>query len=505
METISLGVRQFYPVSGQDFTPTLKVGQRYRHPFGDKRLSSRIDILLNAMETHQSVVVNQLSDDASEKASFYNLLNNDYVELGELINYSCQIDSSLIADKDLLVLLDTSSISLVSKKKELRASNPQPGVVENNKTPGFYMHPSLVIDQQAGNLIGLGDIVLYDRPKNNLPSELKRKSRSLRSKLPLEEKESYVWPLCASQTHQQLDQAKEVTYILDQGGDKYEVLSEIRKTTKAHLLVRSKENRMATHVETGEKDRLIQLLDTQDWVGHKEVFIRSLDHYSKTKGKEIIRQARMAKLKIRFIEVELCPPKDYTGQLLEDRLSIVEVLEDASTVPKEEEPIHWRLITTHSVKDIQLAWLIVSWYQMRWFIEQLFRIFKSKGFDIEHSQFKEPDAVKRQAILGLKAASQVLQLSMARDGEHFTPIETIFSQPEEVEILTKANKKLSGKTKKTTNPHDKNSLAWAAWIIARLGGWDGYEKRRKPGPITMHRGLKRFHSIIWANNLINDP
>jgi len=505
METISLGACQFFPVSGQDFTPTLKSGQRYRHPFGDKRLSSRVNILLNAMETHQSVVVNQLSTDASEKASFYNVLNNDYVELGELINYSCQIDSSLILDKDLLVLLDTSSISLVSRKKEMRASNPQPGVVDNNKTPGFYMHPSLVINQESGHLIGLGDIVLYDRPKNNLPAELTRKSRSLRSKLPLEEKESYVWPLCASQTHQQLEKAKSVTYILDQGGDKYEVLSKIRRTTQAHLLFRSKENRMATNVETGEKERLIQLLARQDWVDYEEVFIRSLDHYSKTNGKRIIRQARMAKLKIRFIEVELCPPTAYTGQLLEDGLSIVEVLEDASTVPKGEAPIHWRLMTTHRVKDIQMAWSTVSWYQMRWFIEQLFRIFKSKGFDIGHSQFKNSDAVKRQAILGLKAASQVLQLSMARDGEHFTPIETLFSQPHEVEILTKVNKKLSGKTKKITNSHDSNSLAWAAWIIARLGGWDGYEKRRKPGPITMHRGLKRLHSIIWANDLINGP
>jgi len=41
-------------------------------------------------------------------------------------------------------------------------------------------------------------------------------------------------------------------------------------------------------------------------------------------------------------------------------------------VPPGEKPIHWRLGTTHEVKDIEAALRIVGWYRLRWNIEQLF-------------------------------------------------------------------------------------------------------------------------------------
>jgi len=53
-------------------------------------------------------------------------------------------------------------------------------------------------------------------------------------------------------------------------------------------------------------------------------------------------------------------------------------------------------------------------------------------------------------------------------------------------------KKVEGRTEKQRNPYSKNSLAWAAWVIARLGGWNGYRSESPPGPITMLRGLQKF-------------
>ncbi|HMM92924.1 MAG TPA: IS4 family transposase, partial [Bradyrhizobium sp.] len=48
-----------------------------------------------------------------------------------------------------------------------------------------------------------------------------------------------------------------------------------------------------------------------------------------------------------------------------------------------------------------------------------------------------------------------------------------------------------------SNPHPPRSLAWASWIIARLGGWDGYP-RTKPGPITMRHGVEYFLGVASA-------
>ena len=56
-------------------------------------------------------------------------------------------------------------------------------------------------------------------------------------------------------------------------------------------------------------------------------------------------------------------------------------------------------------------------------------------------------------------------------------------------------RKLEGKTLKQKNHHPPDSLAWATWAIARLGGWTGYATERPPGPITMLEGFKRFAAI----------
>jgi len=61
--------------------------------------------------------------------------------------------------------------------------------------------------------------------------------------------------------------------------------------------------------------------------------------------------------------------------------------------------------------------------------------------------------------------------------------------------------KYQGKTEKLKNPHPAESLAWAAWQIARLGGWNGYATERPPGPITFSRGLQRFYAIAQGFSL----
>jgi hypothetical protein len=34
------------------------------------------------------------------------------------------------------------------------------------------------------------------------------------------------------------------------------------------------------------------------------------------------------------------------------------------------------------------------------------------------------------------------------------------------------------------------------WIVARLGGWKGYNSQRRAGPITLKRGMHNFVQIF---------
>jgi hypothetical protein len=91
-----------------------------------------------------------------------------------------------------------------------------------------------------------------------------------------------------------------------------------------------------------------------------------------------------------------------------------------------------------------------------------------------------------------------IQLLQARDGRQQS-IHIAFNTSE-MATLTALNQQYEAKSKRLKNPHPSDSLAWAAWIIGRLGGWDGYPSSRPPGPITFRNGLQYFHALAagWS-------
>jgi len=199
-------------------------------------------------------------------------------------------------------------------------------------------------------------------------------------------------------------------------------------------------------------------------------------------------------LSLRFTTVEVLRPDgpDSRGLPKTVSLRLVEAIE--RNPPPGVEPVHWRLLTTHAVDDAAAAWQIVDWYRLRWTIEQLFRLMKTQGLQLEDSQLASAEGLIKLAAIATKAAAITLQLVQARDGKSGEPAEIAFSEPE-IAVLDALNDQIEGKTALQKNPHNPGSLAWAAWIIGRLGGWDGYPSSKPPGPITLRRGLEFFHAI----------
>jgi hypothetical protein len=210
------------------------------------------------------------------------------------------------------------------------------------------------------------------------------------------------------------------------------------------------------------------------------------------------RAKRTAEVEIRFGEVEICRPRDERDRTLAKtvRLHLVEARE--TNTPEGVAPLHWRLLTTHEVTDAAQAWQIVAWYQARWTIEQLFRVMKSQGLQIEDSQLASADRLVKLAAAATKAACIDIQLVQERDGKHGLPASTVFSEPE-IETINALSPTLEGKTERQKNPHPPRSLAHASWVIARLGGWNCYYK--PPGPITMRHGMQYFYALHHGHQL----
>ena len=214
------------------------------------------------------------------------------------------------------------------------------------------------------------------------------------------------------------------------------------------------------------------------------------------------RSAHSAKLQLKFglVEIKKSEGKSVKKQPPFLKTWVLEAKELPDSVVGNEQPIDWVLLTSHPIESIEMALQIIQWYKQRWNIEQVFRTLKNKGFRFESSQLSNYEKLQKIMVLALVGAMKVLQLVRARDGDTQQTIQTTFNLEEEKFLLV-LNKQVEGKTVKQQNPYSPNSLAFAAWTIARLSGWSGYKSQRPPGPIDFLTGMERFYERLEGYKL----
>ena len=375
-----------------------------------------------------------------------------------------------VAGKHVLCIQDTTEINYSSHSGRLKAHDTELGPVTQKYEVGFFLHPSLVLDADSGLALGFADVRLWNRPWGQADKHARDYS-----KLPLEQKESYRWLEAAEASRASLQQAARVTHIADRKGDIYQLFS---RFTGGDLLIRAKTNRRTA------EGLLADTLQKLAVSGEVRLKVRGNNG----------RKKRRARLEIRFSAVRLLRPKNNRkGEAPWVDLHVVEVLEHRESVPSGEEPIHWCLLTTHPVTKLEEALTIVGYYKARWQIEQLFRLLKTEGLQLEAAQLESGGALKRLCIFSLQVALVQLQLVSARDGTTPGNASLVWTPAAET-FMGILQGQLEGRTKKQQCEHEVGTLAWTAWIIARLGGWKGYTSQSPPGPITMRRGLEHFMS-----------
>src|SRR5690606_9726958 len=113
-------------------------------------------------------------------------------------------------------------------------------------------------------------------------------------------------------------------------------------------------------------------------------------------------------------------------------------------------------------------------------------------------------AIRKLCILMLSALIRIFQMNMAyNEPEGGQAIDEVFS-PDEIRCLTVLNSRLQGNSSKQKNNNAPQKLKWATWIIARIGGWKGYDSQGPPGVIVLKRGLDKFCNIFYGWKLAED-
>jgi hypothetical protein len=417
----------------------------------------------------QQVCLRQLGENRAGEVRFGRFLANPRVSVEELIDGACADIGLRSCGRHVLAIQDTSEINF--QRHANRVSGL--GAVGNGSDLGFFVHPLLAGDADAAACLGLAHLHLWQRTQGKAPNY---------KHLPIEEKESARWIDTVVAGKKRLTDAAMITVVADREADIYELWDRL-PDTRTHLLIRACRDRSLV---TTTDQTLFAWMDAQPVQGSYRITLPATD---KRSGHEAL-------LHVRFGTVTIKKPRNCSDQSASSQLTlnVIDVVEDAATVVGDEAPIHWRLLTTHAVTTLDEARQCIGWYCLRWQIEQTFRTVKRQGLSLESSLIEHGARLEKLAVMACSAAVRVMQLTMARDGHAPRPATDTFDT-DEIEVLHHVQVTLEGKTAKQKNPHPPNSLAWAAWTIARLGGWKGYASERKPGPITMLHGLQALASI----------
>lgn len=443
--------------------------------FSDKRIDKRANYVLDSMIKKGSVVIGQCCTTVADQMGAYRMFNNKRMDISAISNCLYRNCEEQIKTSHVLCIQDTSEINYTTHMGRIGKSDPDIGPVTKNDNAGFYCHPTLVIDAQERVPLGFSHVKLWNRSWD-------KKSKHERNypSLPIEEKESYRWIESALESRKRIPQGVHQTVIADRESDIYEALHLIPNES-CDVLIRSKSNRRLE----GEDVCLLE----------KMLSLPSCHSYElEVKGNHS-RKNRMAQIGLRYGKVNVSKPQDLKGDYPNSLpVYCIYVVEHPSTVPVNEKPIEWRLLTTHPVESQEQALQCIEWYKMRWYIEEIFRLLKSQGMDIEGAQLESGDALKKLVLVGLVAAWHIMALKLAYDRkDDKNPAAIIFTE-DQLKLLDILSPSLEGKTEKQKNPYKHLTFAWAAWIIARLGGWNGYASQAKPGYITFKDGYRDFMS-----------
>jgi hypothetical protein len=450
----------------------------YSACFGDARLDVRGNKIASAMLEKGTVILNRLSENRPELVSSSLFFQNERVSQEILRDEATTRCAEASQGLHVLAIQDTSEINYQHHAGKLDREDTDLGPLGNNRDIGFFLHPTLVVDARDGFPLGVSDIYVWNRTWNHAT-----KAQREYKKLPIEAKESFRWIRSGQVSREWLCESERVTIVADREADIYEEFIEV-PDDKTHLLIRSTQNR----VLADQPEKLFEHIGTEEVWGTYSLKIPQ--GHSK-------RQGRLAEIEVRCCPVKIARPQNTVKKTLPEYVELyaIEAKETASTRVAGEDAICWRLLTTHCVKSFADACEIIQWYRWRWLIEQLFRTLKQQGVDVEASQLETGAGLKKLVIMAVSTALRILQLTLERDG-NFGRAGTLAFSERELECLRALQKMYEGSTAKQQNPFPVNSLAWAAWIIGRMGGWKGYRKAGPAGPVTIKRGLEKFNQLF---------
>lgn len=449
----------------------------------DLRLVYRGNRIFSDLFSKSVHSIRQLSSDEASAKGFYRFLQNDRVseeDIVENLRFNCR---ACCRGKYVVAIQDTTEINLSSHRGRLKKDGFVGTTnVKGEQSLGFLLHPSLIVDAFDGTPYGYADIKIWNRPL-----EFRNKHERHYQSLPIEQKESYKWIEVSRNTQDALqNDVKGMVIVQDREGDIYEQFATI-PDEQTDLLIRASTNRTLK-----EKTKLFDCLSEQT----------AQDCYTIDVDAKNGRPKRTAQIEIRFKQVEISKtPGSSAGIAPSVKLWLIQAREIAY---EGKDKICWHLLTTINIENAAIARACIMWYSWRWMVEEVFKILKQEGYNIEASELEYASSVRKLSLMIMETIIKLFIMRLAyTEPEIEISADSCFSK-EEQDFLEHQIKTLEGNTEKQKNPFKSKDLKRYAWAIARLGGWKGYAKARPPGLTTFWLGIKYFKATFQGWHLMKN-
>ena len=438
---------------------------------GDARLNARLEQLARDFYARPCAQIPQACGTRAKTKAAYRFFAHGQTTMQAILASHYEASGGRAKEHALvLAVQDTTSLNYDAQSA---MENLGPISTRADSVYGLLVHDTMAFTPE-GLALGLIDVQVWARDAQSFGK------KHLRSRLPIEAKESYKW-LQSVQAAARLQANCPDTMVVsvgDREADVFELFDLVRTLPHApQLLIRAEQNRRLDQAHA----KLWEYMAAQPIAGTQHLWVPRTPK----------RAAREARLAIRFAPVRLKAPKTKRGLKAVDLWAVWAREIDA---PANTEPLEWMLLTTIAVNSFEQALEKTTWYTKRWGIEVYHRTLKS-GCKIETRQLGSADRIEACLAIDMVVAWRIMHLTQLGREHPDAPCTVYFSELEWKALVTYIHRDAN-------LPQDPPSLREATRMVASLGGFLGRKSDGDPGTQTMWLGLQRLDDIAATYQII---
>ncbi|NRF28165.1 IS4 family transposase [Vibrio coralliilyticus] len=433
----------------------------------DPRRTQRLVALAASLAEQPGVPVSKLIVSPADMEGAYRFIRNEKIKAEDIAEAGFYVTAQeALKQPTLLALEDTTSLSYAHRsiRDELGHSN------QGDRHRAVFVHSTLLFAPDTKTVVGLIEQQRWTRDIE------KRGQGHQYATRPYKEKESYKWEQASRHVAERLgEKITDVISVCDREADLFEYLT-YKQEQQQRFLVRSMQSRCIEEHD----NRLYDYASTLLSAGEKVLKIPQ-------KGG---RKARTAHLDIKYARVTLKSPANKKAF---DNIPLYYV----GCIEKNggSDKLAWHLLTSEPVTSKEAALKIVSYYELRWLIEDFHKVWKSEGTQVEQLRMQSKDNLERLSVILAFVATRLLQLRFMNE------LNELSDRSCEQVLKGKAWKLMWLKLEGKALPKEAPNISWAYRGIAQLGGWKNTKRTGRASIKALWKGWFRLQTILEGYEL----